>query len=127
MRNENAECRNNLKTTVQRLRQAEKMLEQRRGAAERELARRRELACEKIPALAKLLAEIAQSGSAVVGAIGAGQDSAEFLALLEQQNIAAQTEQARLLKESGFPADYLKEQYSAATRVLCAGCAAAAL
>jgi len=103
-----------MKTTPQRLRQAERKLEQRRAAAERELARRRELACEKIPALAKLQAQIAQSGQAVVSAIGAGQDAAEYLALLEQQNTAAQAEQTKLLREHGFPPDYLKERHSCA-------------
>ena len=100
-----------MKTTVQRLRQAERTLEQRRAAAERELARRRETACRKIPALEKLDRQIAQSGSAVVNAIGAGQDAAEYLKLLTQQNTAAQAEQSRLLQEGGFPADYLKAQH----------------
>ena len=103
--------RNRMKTTPQRLRQAERTLEQHRTAAERALAQRREIACEKIPALQKLSEQIALSGSAVVNAIGAGQDATEYLALLAQQNTAAQAEQARLLQENGFPADYLQPQH----------------
>ena len=84
-----------MKTTVQRLRQAERTLERRRATAERELARRREIAYAKIPALAKLEQQIAQSGSAVVNAIGAGQDASAYLGLLERQNTSAQAEQSR--------------------------------
>ena len=87
------------------------MLEQRRSTAERELAIRRENACRKVPSLAQLEEQIAQSGAAVVNAISAGQDAAEYLKLLEKQNIAAQAEQARLLQEGGFPADYLQVRH----------------
>jgi len=100
-----------MKTTVQRLRQAERILERRRSAAERELAKRREIAYRKNPALANLEEQIAQSGSAVVNAISAGQDASEYLHLLERQNTAAQAEQARLLQEGGFTCDYLKERH----------------
>ena len=101
-----------MKTTVQRLRQAERTLERRRTAAERELAQRREIAYRKIPALEQLEQQIAQSGSAVVGAIGTGQNASEYLELLARQNTAAQAEKARLLLEGGFPPDYLKEKHS---------------
>lgn len=101
-----------MKTTVAHLRQAERMLEQRRNAAEREQQRRHELACASIPALAKLQAELAQTGQAVAAAIGAGQDATQYIALLAQQNMAAQAEQARLLQENGFAADYLKERHT---------------
>ncbi|MCL2446015.1 MAG: ATP-binding protein [Oscillospiraceae bacterium] len=101
-----------MKTTVQHLRQAERTLEQRRNAAEREQQRRRDLACAKIPALAKLQAELAQTGQAVAAAIGAGKDAGEYIALLAQQNMAAQAEQTRLLQAHGFAADYLKEHHT---------------
>ncbi|MCL2531659.1 MAG: ATP-binding protein [Oscillospiraceae bacterium] len=101
-----------MKTTVQHLRQAERMLEQRRNAAEREQQRRRDLACAKIPALAKLQNELAQTGQAVAAAIGAGKDAGEYIALLAQQNLAAQAEQAQLLQANGFAADYLKEHHT---------------
>ncbi|MCL2301524.1 MAG: ATP-binding protein [Firmicutes bacterium] len=103
-----------MKTTVERMRQAERELEQRRSQAEKELQRRRQAVYEKVPALAALEREIAESGAAVVGAIGAGQDASGYLALLEEQNTAAQAEQARLLRENGFAADYLQPQYSCA-------------
>jgi len=101
-----------MKTTVQRLKQAERTLEQRRTAAERELARRHELACTKVPALRALEQQIAQSGQAIVNAIGAEQqDAAEYLQALEQQNMKAQSERIRLLELGGFPANFLKPQY----------------
>jgi len=98
------------------MRQAERALEQRRAAAERTAQQHREAAYMAVPALAALEREIAESGAAVVNAIGAGQDAAEYLALLEKQNTAAQAEQARLLRAHGFAPDYLQPQY------ICAEC-----
>ena len=103
-----------MKTTVERMRQAERTLEQRRAAAEKNLRQRREAAFGAIPALAALDKEIAESGAAVVNAIGAGQDAAGYIALLEKQNTAAQAERARLLREGGFAPDYLQPQYTCA-------------
>jgi len=100
-----------MKTTVQRLRQAERVLERRRAAAEQRLRDHKEIACEKVPALAALERQLAESGAAVVSAIGAGQDSAGFLDLLAKQNIAAQAEREKLLLAGGFPADYLSMKY----------------
>ena len=100
-----------MKTTIQRLRQAERVLERRRSAAEQRLRAHGEIACERIPALAQLERRLAESGAAVVGAIGAGQDSAEFLDLLAKQNIAAQAEREKLLLAGGFPPDYLTMKY----------------
>jgi DNA replication protein DnaC len=101
-----------MKTTVERMRQAERTLEQRRAQAEKSLQQHREAAYKAVPALAALDREIAESGAAVVNAIGAGQDAAEYIALLEKQNIAAQAEQARLLRSNGFAPDYLQAQYT---------------
>ena len=103
-----------MKTTVERMRQTERMLEQRRSAAEKAMRQRKQAVYEKVPALAALEREIAESGAAVVNAIGAGQDAAEYVALLEKQNIAAQAEQARLLRANGFAADHLQAQYTCA-------------
>jgi len=103
-----------MKTTVERMRQAERELERRRSAAEKAMQQRRQAVYEKVPALAALEREIAESGAAVVNAIGAGEDAAEYIALLEKQNIAAQAEQARLLRASGFAQDYLEPQYTCA-------------
>ena len=100
-----------MKTTVQRLRQAERVLERRRNAAEQRLREHKEIACEKVPALAALERQLAESGAAVVSAIGAGQDSAGFLELLAKQNIAAQAEREKLLLAGGFPPDYLAMNY----------------
>jgi len=101
-----------MKTTVERMRQAERELERRRGAAEKAMQQRRQAVYGKVPALAALEREIAESGAAVVNAIGAGQDAGEYIALLEQQNTAAQAEQARLLRANGFALDYLQPQYT---------------
>jgi len=103
-----------MKTTVERMRQAERILEQRRAAAEKALQQRREAAYGAIPALAALDREIAESGAAVVNAIGAGQDAAGYLAQLEQRNTAAQAERARLLRGGGFAPDYLQPPYGCA-------------
>jgi len=103
-----------MKTTVERMRQAERVLEQRRGQAERTLHQRKQAVYGKIPALAALEREIAESGAAVVNAIGAGQDAGEYLALLEKQNLAAQTEQVRLLQSNGYAPDYLEPRFACA-------------
>jgi len=101
-----------MKTTIQRLRQAERTLEQRRRTAEQTLEQHRKIAYEKIPKLAKLERELAQTGSTVVNALWAGENAASCLAALEQQNTAAQAEQAKLLTQHGFAPDYLKPQYT---------------
>jgi len=101
-----------MKTTVERMRQAERTLEQRRAQAEKSLQQRKDTAYGAVPALAALDREIAESGAAAVGAVGAGQDAAGYLALLEKQNIAAQGERARLLRENNFAPDYLQAQYT---------------
>jgi len=103
-----------MKTTVERMRQAERELERRRSAAEKAMQQRKQAVYEKVPALAALEREIAESGAAVVNAIGAGQDAARYIALLEQQNTAAQAEQVRLLRANGFAQDYLRPQYTCA-------------
>jgi len=104
-----------MKTTVQRMRQAERVLERRRDTAEQRLRQRKEIACGKIPALMALEQQLAESGAAVMGAIGAGRDSTEFLGLLAKQNIAAQAEREKLLLAAGFPADYLAMKYECAS------------
>jgi DNA replication protein DnaC len=97
------------------MRQAERLLEQRRSAAEKAVRQRRQAVYERVPALAGLEREIAESGAAVVnaiGAAGAGQDAGTYIALLEKQNMAAQAEQARLLRANGFAADDLQARYT---------------
>ena len=101
-----------MRTTAEKLRRAERILEQRRARAENALQQRRREIYEKIPALAALEREIAESGAAAVGAIGAGRDAAEYIARLEQRNLAAQAEQARLLRTNNFAPDYLQAQYT---------------
>ena len=96
------------------MRQAERVLEQRRVSAGQALRQRREAAYRQVPALAALEREIAESGAAVVNAIGAGQDAAAYIALLEQQNTAAQAEQARLLRKHNYAPDDLRAQYTCA-------------
>lgn len=99
---------------MERMRQAERVMEQRRTKTEQTLQQHRQTAYQAIPALAALEKEIAESGAAVVNAIGAGENTAEFLALLERQNIAAQAEQARLLQQHGFAPDYLQPVHTCA-------------
>jgi len=101
-----------MKTTAEKLRRAERILEQRRARAENALQQRRREIYEKIPALAALEREIAGSGAAAVGAIGAGRDAAQYIALLEKQNISAQAEQAGLLRANGYAPDDLRAQYA---------------
>ncbi|MCL2106911.1 MAG: ATP-binding protein [Oscillospiraceae bacterium] len=100
-----------MKTTPKRIRQAELELERRRSRAQAELRERRELARAKIPALEILEQQIARAGSAVVSAIGRGEDMQEYLELLQRQNLAAQAEREKLLAAQGFPAGYLQTKY----------------
>jgi len=97
-----------MKTTAKRLRQAERELERRRAEAESTLRRHKEIAFAKAPALAELERRISESGAAAVGAvIGEGAD----IARLARESAAAQAKQARLLRENGFPADYLRPKF----------------
>ena len=101
-----------MKTTVARLKQAERTLEQRRTAAERGLERNKTIAYAKLPALAELERQIAQGGTALVNAVAAGKVPMDFISEMARQSKAAQAEQARLLREGGFPANYLREKHS---------------
>lgn len=106
-----------MKTNAKYLRAAERELELRRERAEAAQRQRREEALRRCPALETLERQIVESGSAVVHALGRGEDAGEYMLLLERQNLTAQAERERLLTAAGFPADYLAPRYT------CAKCA----
>lgn len=103
-----------MKTTARHIRAAEREMQQRRESAEGGQRQRREQALLRIPALAALERQIAESGSAIVGALGRGEEAVEYLRLLARQNLAAQAERERLLRDAGFPADCLETRYTCA-------------
>ncbi|MDR3314843.1 MAG: ATP-binding protein [Oscillospiraceae bacterium] len=101
-----------MKTTAKHLRAAERELELRRERAEAGQRQRREAALRRIPALETLEQQIAQSGSAIVNALGRGEEAVAYMRLLAQQNLAAQAERERLLQAAGLPANHLEPRYT---------------
>ncbi|MDR2525933.1 MAG: ATP-binding protein [Oscillospiraceae bacterium] len=101
-----------MKATAKQLRAVTQELEQRRERAEAAQRQRRAEALRRIPALAALEEGISQSGAAIVQALGRGEGAFDFLQMLARQNLAAQGERERLLREAGFPADHLQVRYN---------------
>ena len=94
------------------LSKAAKMLESRRNKAQRtQLARHLEVT-EKIPVIAQYEAQLSETGLSVVKAIGMGSDADEYIKQLSQLNLAMQDKIKALLKENGYPENYLEVPYT---------------
>lgn len=89
------------------------LLSQRRRAAFEEQARRRRECYERCPRLAQVDGELRRTGAGVAKAvISAGADRGELLEGLRQRGAALAEEKARLLRENGWPEDYLKPPFT---------------
>lgn len=86
-------------------------LESRRNKAQRtQLARHLEVT-EKLPVISKYENQLSETGLSVVKAIGMGSDAQEYIKQLSEMNLAVQDKIKSLLKENGYPEDYLETPY----------------
>lgn len=92
---------------------AEKELASRRSKAEKERELHHSEVVEKYPEIAELERQMAVCGLEAAKAIGMNKDkSAKFIEELKNHNLAAQKRRAQILKEAGYPDDYLEVKYS---------------
>lgn len=94
------------------LSKATQILESRRNKAQRiQMARNLEVT-EKIPLISKFEAQLSETGLAVVKAIGMGSDAKKYIDELSQLNLSVQESIQKLLKENGYPENYLDTPYT---------------
>lgn len=87
-------------------------LERRRSKAEHTQSMHREEAYAKIPELISIDREISSAGAEVIRAIGMGENAQRFIEELSKKNLAAQQRRKDILKENGYPEDYLDADYT---------------
>lgn len=87
-------------------------LERRRDKAERTQSMRRAEVYAKIPELIYIDREIASAGAEVIRAIGMGENAQQFIEELAKKNLASQQRRKDILKENGYPEDYLDAEYT---------------
>lgn len=87
-------------------------LERRRDKAERTQSMRRAEVYAKIPELIYIDREIASAGAEVIRAIGMGENAQQFIEALAKKNLASQQRRKDILKENGYPEDYLDAEYT---------------
>ena len=87
-------------------------LEKRRLNAQQAQKKRHDEAAAKCPALLSAEREMAAAGLAVIKALGMGDDAEKYVSQLRNANLEAQRKRAQLLKENGYPADYLEIKYT---------------
>ena len=87
-------------------------LERRRSKAEHTQSMHREEAYAKIPELISIDREISSAGAEVIRAIGMGENAQRFIEELSKKNLAAQKRRKDILKENGYPEDYLDADYT---------------
>ena len=91
--------------------QARRELDRRRNEAEKSRKARRDEIAAKFPELIKIEQEMSAAGLSVIKALGMGDDSQDYIKFLEATNLNAQKRRAELLRENGYPEDYLKVNY----------------
>ena len=98
--------------TAEVYRQAMRILEQRRADAQTTAALHRREVYAKVPQMQSLDDEIAQAAADAVKAIGMQGDARKFIDSLSEKNLSAQEKRRCLLRENGFPEDYLQTKYT---------------
>ncbi len=94
------------------LSKAAQILESRRNKAQRtQLARHLEVT-EKLPIISQYEAQLSETGLSVVKAIGMGSDAEEYIKQLSEINLEMQSRIKSLLKENGYPENYLEVPYT---------------
>lgn len=92
---------------------AEKELAARRSKAEKERELHHSEVIEKFPEIAELERQMAVCGLEAAKAIGMKKGrSEEFIEHLKNHNLSAQRRRAEILKQAGYPDDYLETKYS---------------
>lgn len=91
---------------------AKETLDDRRAEAQRLQQQRHAEAAQICPAILDAEREMAACGAELIKIACAGGNTQEQLAALSQRNLDAQQRRAALLKEAGFPADYLDNVYT---------------
>ena len=91
---------------------AKEILSQRKATAEREADIRRSAAVALCPEIAQIEREMASHGADVVKAVGMGANLDEYIKNLATANLQAQARRKELLKNAGFPEDYLEVKYT---------------
>ena len=84
----------------------------RRSKAEHTQSMHREETYAKIPELISIDREISSAGAEVIRAIGMGENAQRFIEELSKKNLAAQQRRKDILKENGYPEDYLDADYT---------------
>lgn len=87
-------------------------LERRRLQAQQAQKKRHDEAAAKCPELLRAESEMAAAGLAVIKALGMGDDAERYVSQLKTANLEAQRRRVQLLKENGYPADYLETKYT---------------
>ncbi len=91
--------------------QARRELDRRRNEAEKERKAHRDEIALKFPELIEIEQTMASAGLSVIKALGMGDDSQDYIKILEKKNLEAQQRRSKLLKDNGYPEDYLKIKY----------------
>lgn len=91
---------------------ATQILESRRSKAQQIQSARHSEVIQKIPDLSKLEAQLSKSGLAVVKAFGMGKDAQKYIDELSKLNISIQQNIKALLKQNGYPDNYLETPFT---------------
>ncbi len=91
---------------------AKEILDERKATAEREAEMRHSAAVAICPEIAQIEREMASHGADVVKAVGMGANLDEYIKNLATANLRAQAKRKELLKNAGFPEDYLEVKYT---------------
>ena len=91
---------------------AKEILAERKAKAEKEAEMRHSAAVAACPELLTVEREMASHGADVVKAVGMGANLDEYILSLAKANLKAQARRKELLKEAGFPEDYLDVKYT---------------
>lgn len=94
------------------LSKAAQILESRRNKAQRTQMARHLAVTEKLPVISKYESQLSETGLSVVKAIGMGSDAKEYIEQLSQLNLAIQDKIKSILKENGYPEDYLETPFT---------------
>ncbi len=91
---------------------AKEILAQRKAKAEKEAEIHHSAAVAACPEILTIEREMASHGADVVKAVGMGANLDEYILSLAKANLKAQQRRKELLKEAGFPEDYLDVKYT---------------
>ena len=83
----------------------------RRIAAKAENDRRFEEVNQKIPEIAEVNSQLAKTGLEIVNVIRSGEDVSQRIESMKAKNLQAQELIRKLLKDNGYPEDYLQIKY----------------